>query len=43
MLNLGIYLSRSGKNSMTEKHLAEQASQELYGVLRKIKYFALPI
>ena len=32
---LGIYLSRSGKYNTAKKHLAEQASKALHGVLRK--------
>ena len=40
---LGIYLSRKGKYNTAKKHLAEQAAKALYGVLRKIRYFDLPI
>lgn len=40
---LGIVLSRSGKFNNAKKHLVEQASKALYGVLRKIRYFSLPI
>lgn len=31
---LGIFFSRSGKFNYAKKHLAEQASNALYGVLR---------
>ena len=40
---MGIYLSRSGKFNNAKKHLAEQASKALCCVLRKIRYFKLPI
>ena len=40
---LGIVFSRSGSFCKAKKHLCEQAQKAMYGVIRKIRQFNLPI
>lgn len=40
---LGIVLSRTGSFSKAKKHLCEQAQKAMYGVIRKIRNFNLPL
>ena len=40
---LGIVLSRTGSYCKAKKHLCEQAQKAMYGVIRKIRQFNLPI
>ncbi|XP_061167256.1 uncharacterized protein LOC133176104 [Saccostrea echinata] len=40
---LGIIFSRSGSFCKAKKHLCEQAQKAMYGVIRKIRQFNLPI
>lgn len=40
---LGIVLSRTGSFIKAKKHLCEQAQKAMYGVIRKIRNFNLPV
>ena len=40
---LGIIFSRSGSFCKAKKHLYEQAQKAMYGVIRKIRQFNLPL
>jgi hypothetical protein len=40
---LGILFSRSGSFCKAKKHLCEQAQKAMYGVIRKIRQFKLPV
>ena len=40
---LGILLSRSGKYTRAKARFSEQATKALYGVIRKLRHFNLPI
>ncbi|XP_056016752.1 uncharacterized protein LOC130053469 [Ostrea edulis] len=40
---LGIIFSRSGSFCKAKKHLCEQAQKAMYGIIRKIRLFDLPI
>ena len=40
--NLGILLSRNGKYTRVKARFSEQATKDLYGVIRKLRYFNLP-
>ena len=40
---LGVIMSRSGFFKSAKTHLTKQASKAMYGVLRKIRYFNLPV
>ena len=40
---LGIIFSRSGSFHKAKKHLVEQAQKAMYGIIRKIRQFNLPL
>ena len=40
---LGVVFSRSGSFCKTKKHLYEQAQKAMYGIIRKIRQFKLPV
>ena len=40
---LGIVFSRTGSFSKAKKHLCEQAQKAMYGIIRKIRQFKLPV
>ena len=40
---LGVVFSRTGSFSKTKKHLCEQAQKAMYGIIRKIRQFKLPV
>ena len=40
---LGVVFSRTGSFSKTKKHLYEQAQKAMYGIIKKIREFNLPL